>query len=154
MRLQLLTVVSQPIEAGKTMGLFPYGKPNDKIPAIYGDVNGTSDWKTTNRDVISPNYPNGAFVNEGRFPFLRTDYELYEKAQNKQYDLTELDNRRDFAYAIQTQSQAMVLDLIRYAVKISGKKNVVLSGGYALNCVANRYAYDYFKNVWIMSCSW
>lgn len=127
----------QPIEAGKTMGLFPYGKPNDKIPAIYGDVNGTSDWKTTNRDVISPNYPNGAFVNEGRFPFLRTDYELYEKAQNKQYDLTELDNRRDFAYAIQTQSQAMVLDLIRYAVKISGKKNVVLSGGYALNCVAN-----------------
>ena len=60
------------------MGLFPYGKPNDKIPAIYGDVNGTSDWKTTNRDVISPNYPN-AFVNEGRFPFLRTDYELYDK---------------------------------------------------------------------------
>ena len=32
---------------------------------------------------------------------------------------------------------AMVLDLIRYVVKISGKKNVVLSGGYALNCVAN-----------------
>lgn len=63
--------------------------------------------------------------------------EIWQKAQDKEYDLTKLENRRDFAYAIQTQSQAMVLDLIRYAVKISGKKNVVLSGGYALNCVAN-----------------
>jgi len=127
----------KPIEAGKTMGLFPYGKPNDNVPKIYGDCGGTSDWKTSNRDVITPNYPNGAFVNEGRFPYLRTEFELYEKAQNGKFDLTKLENRRDFAYAIQTQSQSMVLDLIRHAVKISGKKNVVLSGGYALNCVAN-----------------
>ena len=52
-------------------------------------------------------------------------------------DVTQLDNRRDMAYAIQTESQSMVLDLIFKAVEMSGEKNVVLSGGYGLNCVAN-----------------
>lgn len=128
-----------PIEAGKTMGLFPYGKPNERLPKIYSDVGGNSDWKTANRDVIIPTYPNGALVNEGRFPELHTP-EGYDG------DLTQLENRRDMAYAIQTESQAMVLDLIRKAVKISGKTNVVLSGGYALNCVANYWYLDQLKD--------
>lgn len=117
-----------PIEAGKTMGLFPYGKPNNNIPTIYTDGNGGS-WKTSDRNVIIPTYPNGALVNEGRYEFLQTPEEFE--------DLSLLENRRDMAYAIQTQSQQMVLDLIRKAVKMSGKNNVVLSGGYGLNCVAN-----------------
>ena len=43
------------------------------------------------------------------------------------------------AYAVQTESQQAVADLIRHAVEISGNKNVVISGGYGLNCVANYY---------------
>jgi len=120
-----------PIEAGKTMGLFPYGKDNDNIPEIYTDWDGMSPWKTANRDLIVPTYPNGAVVNQGRFEELRTP-----KGDEKQ-DLTKLQNRRDMAYAIQTQSQQMVLDLILKAVEMSGERNVVLSGGYGLNCVAN-----------------
>ena len=121
-----------PIEAGKTMGLFPYGKENDNIPEIYTDYDGMSDWATTNRDVIVPTYPNGAVVNKGRFVELRDPPDL-----KRTDDLTKLDNRRDMAYAIQTGSQQMVLDLILKAVEISGERNVVLSGGYGLNCVAN-----------------
>ena len=128
-----------PIEAGKTMGLFPYGKPNDKIPQIYSDNGGLATWKTADRDVIVPTYPNGAVVNEGRYEFLNTSIDV-----NKD-DLTLLENRRDMAYAIQTESQQMVLDLIRKAVKISGNKNVVLSGGYGLNCVANYWYLDQLK---------
>ncbi len=128
-----------PIEAGKTMGLFPYGKPNDKIPQIYSDNGGLATWKTADRDVIVPTYPNGAVVNEGRYEFLNTSVDV-----NKD-DLTLLENRRDMAYAIQTESQQMVLDLIRKAVKISGNKNVVLSGGYGLNCVANYWYLDQLK---------
>jgi len=60
-----------PIEAGKTMGLFPYGNPNDKIPKIYSDHDGMSEWKTSNRDVIIPTYPNGALVNQNRFVELQ-----------------------------------------------------------------------------------
>ena len=126
-----------PIEAGKTMGLFPYGKPNDKIPEIYSDHGGTAEWKTSNRDIIVPTYPNGAVVNEGRYTFLKTD--------NDPGDLTLLENRRDMAYAIQVESQQMVLDLIRKAVEKSGNKNVVISGGYGLNCVANYWYLDQLK---------
>jgi len=126
-----------PIEAGKTMGLFPYGKPNDKIPTIYNDGNGGM-WKTADRNVIIPTYPNGAVVNEGRYEFLRTPEEFD--------DLTLLENRRDIAYAIQTESQQMVLDLIRKAVDMSGNKNVVISGGYGLNCVANYWYLEQLKD--------
>ena len=127
-----------PIEAGKTMGLFPYGKPNDKIPEIYSDHGGTAEWKTSNRDVIVPTYPNGAIVNEGRYTFLKTPPEPG--------DLTLLENRRDMAYAIQVESQQMVLDLIRKAVEKTGNKNVVLSGGYGLNCVANYWYLEQLKD--------
>lgn len=126
-----------PIEAGKTMGLFPYGKPNDKVPSIYTDGNGGS-WKTSDRNVIIPTYPNGALVNEGRYDFLQTPKEFD--------DLTLLENRRDMAYAIQTQSQQMVLDLIRKSVEMTGNKNVVISGGYGLNCVANYWYLDQLKD--------
>jgi carbamoyltransferase len=124
----------QSIEAGKTMGLFPYGKPNDNIPPLYTDAGG--DWRSSDRNVIIPTYPNGALVNEGRFNELVTP----EKID----DLTKLQSRRDLAYAVQTESQAEVLRLIRKAVETTGHKNVVLSGGYGLNCVAN---YWYLKEL-------
>ena len=130
-----------PIEAGKTMGLFPYGQQNLKIPDIYTDYDGMSDWTTTNRDLIVPTYPNGAVVNHGRFTELRNPPDLKQGD-----DLTQLQSRRDMAYAIQTESEQMVLDLIRKAVKMSGEKNVVLSGGYGLNCVANYWYLEQLKD--------
>lgn len=130
----------QPIEAGKTMGLFPYGGPNDKIPPIYSDGNGGK-WRTTDRNLIIPTYPNGAEVNEGRYAELTTPPEVMENGD----DVTLLQNRRDMAYAVQTQSQAEVVRLIRKAVEMSGINNVVLSGGYGLNCVANYHYLEALK---------
>ena len=117
------------IEAGKTMGLFPYGKETDKIPQLFTN-NQTS--PLSNRNIIVPTYPNGAYVNRNYFEILRDKHGQDE-------DVTKLENRRDMAYACQTQTQKQVADLIRKAAKISGKKNVVVSGGYGLNCVANYY---------------
>lgn len=130
----------QAIEAGKTMGLFPYGKPNDAIPPLYTDDGGA--WTAGNRHLIIPTYPNGALVNEGRYDYLATT----EEQVQKRIDLTTLQNRRDMAYAVQTQSQQEVLKLILKAVEMSGKNNVVLSGGYALNCVANYYYLEQLKD--------
>ena len=124
----------QPIEAGKTMGLSPYGKPNDGIPDVYTDDNG-KEWVTANRNLIIPTYPNGAVVNENRYEALKTEQSVYENRE----DLTKLQSRRDMAYAVQTESQQRVLELILKAVEITGNKNVVLSGGYGLNCVANYF---------------
>lgn len=125
------------IEAGKTMGLFPYGSPNSNIPKIYTDgYNGK--WRSADRHLIIPTYPNGAEVNEYRYPELTTDNDVYEK----QEDVTLFQNRRDMAYAVQTESQQEALNVILKAVELSGIRNVVFSGGYGLNCVANYFYLD------------
>ena len=126
------------IEAGKTMGLFPYGKPNDKIPKLFDEE---SIYPLSNRNVIVPNYPNGAIVNSGIYDFLNEVNQLETKD-----DLTLLDSRRDMAYACQTQTQDQVVTLIRNAVELTGKKKVVISGGYGLNCVANYHYLEALKD--------
>ena len=128
----------QSIEAGKTMGLFPYGKPNDKFPKLFED---TADYPLTNRNIVVPNYPNGALINAGLYK------ELSELPKDKDKDdLTLLQSRRDIAYAVQTETQEQVTNLIRNAVELSGNKNVVISGGYGLNCVANYHYLDALKD--------
>ena len=127
------------IEAGKTMGLSPYGKPNENIPLIYHNAGG--DWTVANANLIRPTYPNGALVNENFFK------ELHTPEGTMQDKLVDLDNRRDLAYALQTESQQQVLKLILDAVERTGNKNVVVSGGYGLNCVANYYYLDTLKDM-------
>jgi carbamoyltransferase len=122
------------IEAGKTMGLFPYGKPNDAIPKLFTD---TGLYSVSDRNVIIPNYPNGAIVNAGAFS---------ELTDANSSDLTKLQNRRDLAYACQTQTQDEVVKVIRKAVADTGRKQVVLSGGFGLNCVANYHYLDALKD--------
>lgn len=122
------------IEAGKTMGLFPYGNKNNSIPPLFvqtdlGDI--------SNRNVIVPTYPNGAIVNSQLYSFL---------GEHSESDITLLQNRRDLAWACQIETQEQVLKLIRKAVEITKNKNVVLSGGYGLNCVANYYYLNELKN--------
>ena len=121
------------IEAGKTMGLFPYGKPNKEIPELFvHNGKGT----LSNRNLIIPTYPNAALVNYDNY------HALEEKLKVNQEDLTELQSRRDLAYACQTDTQEEVRKLIYKAVEMTGKKKVVISGGYGLNCVANYYYLD------------
>lgn len=123
-----------PIEAGKTMGLFPYGKENSNIPKLFDDA---SVAPLANRNLVVPTYPNGAVINVGLFEYLQ---------DANAEDVTTLENRRDLAYACQTQTQDQVVRLIRKAVKDTGHKKVVISGGYGLNCVANYYYLDALKD--------
>lgn len=128
------------IEAGKTMGLFPYGKENSNIPKLFDD---TSISPVANRNLIVPTYPNGAVVNAELFSYLSSDATQMSWGDNN--DVTYLDNRRDLAYACQTQTQEQVLRLIRKAVEMTGQKKVVISGGYGLNCVANYYYLQHLR---------
>jgi carbamoyltransferase len=52
--------------------------------------------------------------------------------------------RVDEAYELQQETQNHVLKLIQKYTEETGVKNVVISGGYGLNCVAN---YHYLKNL-------
>jgi carbamoyltransferase len=127
------------IEAGKTMGLFPYGKENSKCPKIFRD---DTIYPIADRQVIIPDYPNGAHVNYNMF----TELAKGDVTRDEQIDITEYQNRRDFAYSIQTQTQDEVVKLIKESVKLSGKKKVVISGGYGLNCVANYHYLEALKD--------
>jgi carbamoyltransferase len=127
----------QPIEAGKTMGLFPYGNLSSAYSNLYDEnapFPGVFD-----RNMFIPNVPNAAWVNEGFYPKFQSSEEQWNAANG---DPTKLQNRRDLAAAIQMQSQEEAIKLIKKAVELTGKTNVVVSGGYGLNCVAN---YEYLE---------
>jgi carbamoyltransferase len=132
------------IEAGKTMGLFPYGTENDKIPQLFET---SSIVPLSNRNLIVPTYPNGAKVNAELFEYLQTKESCSDDCScGPREDVTLLQNRRDLAYACQTQTQDQVVRLIRKAAEMSGKKRVVISGGYGLNCVANYHYLEALKD--------
>jgi len=125
------------IEAGKTMGLFPYGKENPAIPKLFDE---TSKIPLSNRNLIVPKYPMSGIVNAQLFDYLD------EYPESPEDDVTYMQNRRDLAYACQMQTQEQVVKLIRAAVEKSGKKRVVISGGYGLNCVANYHYLEALKD--------
>jgi carbamoyltransferase len=119
------------IEAGKTMGLAPYGKPNADIRIHEGRFN--------NRSFIKPKFPAGNLV--------RCDMDDELSKMNGDvawHDDPELvgDYRKDLAYAVQKSSEQRVFDLIRKTIELTGLKKIVMAGGYGLNCVAN---YEYLK---------
>lgn len=127
----------QSIEAGKTMGLFPYGKPNEDINKLFMDERQSKYWPLSDRNIIVPSYPNGATVNQN----LIVEYsheEIGGEGKNK-YDHQ---LAKDLAYAVQTETQELMLKAIIKASEMCDSKNVVLTGGYALNCVANYFYLD------------
>ena len=129
------------IEAGKTMGLFPYGQKNMLLPPCYettAKVPGL-----LNRNLFSNYTPNGAWVNTllySIFDLSKDDAKIYDN------DITRVQIYRDLAYSVQTQSQAEMIKLIRNAITLTKEKNVVISGGYGLNCVANYEYLDALKD--------
>jgi carbamoyltransferase len=115
------------IEAGKTMGLAPYGKTDPKIPPLFINGRGT-------KDIFNPVYPSGSLIEQSR-------YDIFKKENDSNEWHTDPEKLRDIdknlAFAIQRDTQDLVLNLILSAVESTGIKNVVLAGGYGLNCVAN-----------------
>lgn len=125
------------IEAGKTMGLFPYGNSEDPAPELYEDYD--NGFTLSNRNAVIPKYPMSSVFNSA----LYSDYGFTAHG-TQEYDLQ---NRKNAAYAVQTQSQKQVANLIRKAYDMTGNKNIVLSGGYGLNCVANYYYLEELKDL-------
>lgn len=125
------------IEAGKTMGLAPYGKKDESIPPLFIG-------NRASKDVFLPNYPAGAFIDEMRFP----QFQRQESPTAWHTDETKLnDIEKNLAYHIQQETQKLVGDMIERAVSVTGINKVVIVGGYGLNCVANYYFKKRFPNI-------
>jgi carbamoyltransferase len=119
------------IEAGKTMGIASYGKPNDSIKIDDGMFN--------NRSFIKPKFPAGSLIRSDLHPELKD----HDGDTAWQTDPDSIDDyRKDLAYAVQKSAERRVANLIRRAIEITGRKKVVMAGGFILNCVAN---YEFLK---------
>ena len=118
------------IDAGKTMGLAPYGKEDNDIPMFFIKGKG-------NKNLLIPRYPMGAFIDDNRYEYLKQpDKELGNKAWHDDFSLCrEVD--KNLAFAVQQETEQQVIEFIQKAIDLTGETNVVLSGGYGLNCVAN-----------------
>jgi carbamoyltransferase len=119
------------IEAGKTMGLAPYGKPNDSIKIHDGRFN--------NRSLIKPKFPAGNVIRCDLDPALKENEG--DTTWHADADLID-DFRKDLAYAVQKSAEERVIGLIRKTIELTGKKKIVMAGGFVLNCVAN---YEFLK---------
>jgi len=131
----------QSIDAGKTMGLSPYGKENPDLPPITREG-----W--VSRDLFIPDYPNQSAINIDRYPILQEDVIEIEKNEKRYKEFGDKEDKaytqiqKDLAYAVQKATEEGLIGLIRKAHELTGEKNIVISGGYGLNCVAN---YKYWK---------
>jgi carbamoyltransferase len=119
------------IEAGKLMGLASYGKPNDDLPNFFVDGWG-------NRNLIIPTYPNAAQLNLPRYEIIKKDHEQHDFDNPGKYT----DVQKDIAYKVQEETSDRMVELIHKAHELTGETNIIICGGYGLNCVAN---YKYIK---------
>jgi len=125
------------IEAGKTMGLASYGKRDPMIPNLFVGSRGS-------KDVFIPKYPAGALIDQYRFPQFHRVGDPNEWHRNPD-KLTDIE--KNLAWHIQNDTQKIIGDFIEQAVEITGIKQVVISGGYGLNCVSNYYFTKRFPDV-------
>lgn len=130
------------IEAGKTMGLAPYGKHDPDMPRLFEEKTGRGDL-----ELLWPHYPGGAI--------LRMDTEKGKYFDNGHAGSTDWHRdqtkvtqvAKDLAWQVQQETQRLVGDLIQHAVDETGLKNICISGGYGLNCMANYYFKERFPDL-------
>ena len=117
-------------KCGEVMGLAPYGTPNAFRPLVEIEKDGEltiPDW-----DV--------AFNK----PWLVDREKKWDASPKMQH-------WKDLAWRVQDDTEKVLLERARWLRETTGAKNLVLSGGVALNCVANgRLVREAgFEKVWI-----
>ena len=126
-----------PIEAGKTMGLGPYGKQNPNIPPLFKNGKG-------NRDLFITRYPAEAildYINNPLFLRSRPPKEFHKDPSKL------LEIEADLAWQVQNDTQEEVAKLIEKTINLTGQNKICIVGGYGLNCVANYYLKKKFPDI-------
>ena len=81
---------------------------------------------------------------------LRCRKNLHKGCCDWRPDLTSEQDVFDIAAAVQNVYEMIFDKILQWGTELSPSRNLVLMGGCALNCVANRRTYDYYDDVWIM----
>jgi len=133
------------LDSGKTMGLAPYGRVNINFSNIHIDNNGYS---INFKKDFQYNYSS---LDEQEIVVALWHEELkkYIKSSNKveyifdknkckikaQFGIPQ--HYKDLAASAQNALEKTIVHLVNIAIRMTGIKNVCLSGGVALNCVVN-----------------
>ncbi|HBL27444.1 MAG TPA: hypothetical protein DD490_11470 [Acidobacteria bacterium] len=127
----------------KLMGLAPYGvgRYADIIKRELIDVREDGSFRL-NMDYFG--YLDGLVMTNDRFAAL-----FGGPARSPESRITQ--REMDLAKSIQEVTQEIVLKLARHARELTGKRNLCLAGGVALNCVANGVLLraGIFDDIWI-----
>ena len=131
----------------KLMGLAPYGKP------IYADL--------IKDEVVKIHDDGSILLNLDLFDFMKGEAMTNEAFSQlfggqKRTSESQITKREmDLAASIQVVTEEIVIKMAKYAKALTGKKNLVLAGGVALNCVANGKLLrnHTFEHIWIQPAS-
>lgn len=108
--------------SGKLMGLSAYGKNDPNIKPFF--VDGKLDCSQFYRTKHG-------------LAFIPYDYVKFDSSINLDLSHPKIKNITNLAYRIQKDFEEYMVNLILFTLHITKSKNLVLTGGCALNCVAN-----------------
>ncbi len=127
----------------KVMGLAPYGEPKYK-DLIFEKLIDLKEDGSFKLDMSYFNYGSGLTMTSKKFDDLFGGPPRKPESQVTQRDM-------DLARSVQDATEEIVLRIARHIRKETGQKNLCLSGGVALNCVANGKLLKekIFDRIWI-----
>lgn len=133
-------------DEGKVMGLAAYGGPT--FVEKFRDVIrlGPDGTYAVNMEYFS-------FDSFGQLrPLKRKFYDKFGPARQPGEALE--DRHRDVAFALQAVTEETILHMVRHIARTAPTRNLVLSGGVALNCVANAriLAETDIERLWVPPC--
>jgi len=127
----------------KVMGLAPYGEPKyvDLILNKLIDLKEDGSFKLNMKYF---NFAAGLTMTNSKFDKL-----FNGPARKPESELTQ--REMDLARSVQDVTEEVMLRISRHVKKVTGKKNLCLAGGVALNCVGNGKILKekIFNNIWI-----
>ena len=131
----------------KLMGLAPYGKP------IYEDLIKENLIDIKNDGSYKLNMSYFKFHRGFRMTSSKFDNLFGSKARKSESEITQF--HMDMAASIQKVTEEIIIKIVKSLSKKTGIKNICLSGGVALNCVANGKLVEekIFEKIWIQPAS-
>ena len=131
----------------KMMGLAPFGQPKYKDLILENIL----DLKEDGSVQLNLKYFN--FITG--LPMKNKNFNKLFGMKPRKKDETITQNHMDIAASIQLVTENIILSICKYASKKYNQKRLCLSGGVALNCVANGKIYKtkIFDDIWIQPAS-
>ena len=127
----------------KVMGLAPYGEPK-YVDLILNELMDLKEDGSFKLNMKYFNFAVGLTMTNSKFDKL-----FGGKPRKPESELTQ--REMDLARSVQDVTEEVMLRVSRHVKKITGKKNLCLAGGVALNCVGNGKILKekIFDNIWI-----